>query len=162
MRPGLYAFRMRTQAHEAASCHPTILLAEGDPSLRRWLGVLLREAGFGVLEAGGASEVLDHLRSPSPIHVVVTDSRVGRMPGWEVAQETSSLRAGVPVVRLISNFAEGAPICRADLDPSVLLWKPFTVPDLLKTIRAQLGRNAPGVEMQTAAPAPGRRYTFDQ
>jgi DNA-binding response OmpR family regulator len=127
-------------AHGASIPKPTILLVEGDASLRRWLAALLHEVGYQVLEAGERPEVLRHLRSHEPVHLVVTDARIGKMPGAEVAQETSNLRPGVPVVRLIGSMAEGLPVCRADLDPSVLLWKPFTLPPFLTVIRAQLSR----------------------
>jgi DNA-binding response OmpR family regulator len=120
----------------AATAAPTILLAEGDDSLRMWLGRILRETGYDVLEAGSGAEVLRHLRSRVPIHLVITDARVGRTPGWEIAQETSAILPGVSVVRLISSPSEGLPICRADLDPSVLVWKPVTLDRLLHVVRA--------------------------
>jgi DNA-binding NtrC family response regulator len=142
------------RAHGAPISKPTILLVEGDASLRRWLAALLAEVGYQVLEAGERQEVLRHLRSHEPVHLVVTDARIGGMPGAEVAQETSNLRPGVPVVRLIGSMAEGLPVCRADLDPSVLLWKPFTFPHFLDVIRAQLSRREETKEVRTPS------YTF--
>jgi DNA-binding response OmpR family regulator len=139
---------------EASAAAPTILLAETDASLRHWLGALLREAGYRVLEAGDGSEVIRHLAGREAIQLVLTDARVGSMPGGEVARETSYRRPGVPVLRLIRTMAEGLPVCRADLDPSVLIWKPFTLPQLLEVIRDQLARSA--AAEQGHAPS----YTF--
>lgn len=148
-------------ARDASSANPTILLAESDASLRRWLGVLLREAGYHVLEAGAGPDVLRHLRSRAPIHVVITDARLGRMPGWEIAQHTSTLRPGVPIVRLIGNRAEGMPIYRPELDPSVILWKPFTITQLLEVIRSLLGQHSAGAsEADPAAEFSTGPYTF--
>jgi CheY-like chemotaxis protein len=137
---------------------PTILLAESEASLRRWLGVLLREAGYRVLEAGAASEVLSCLRGHAPIHLVVTDARLGRMPGWEIAQYASTLRPGLPVVQLVDGRAEGVPTYRRN---HVLLSKPFTLPALLEAIRPLLspdlegaGEAGPSAEYSTGA------YTF--
>jgi DNA-binding response OmpR family regulator len=128
--------------------HPTILLAEGDASLRRWLGVLLREAGYEVIEAGAESEVVRHLRGDAPIHLVITDTRLGRMPGWEIAQYAGTLRPGVPTVQLIGSSADGAPTYRHN---SVLLWKPFTLPELLQVIRALLSPDVEGAGEADAA-----------
>ena len=116
----------------------TILLADGHDSVRTWLGLILCEYGYDVLEAGSGPEVIRHLRGPVPVHLVITDARVGRTPGWEIAQETVAILPGVPVVRLISTPSEGIPICRADLDPSVLVWKPVTVSHLLEVVRTHL------------------------
>lgn len=148
---------------EAPSSGPTILIAEAHPSLRHWLGVLLREAGYEVLVARSGPEVLRHLRSSAAIHVVITEPRIGRMPGWEIARETSTLRPGVPVVRLVDSAAEGLPVCRPELDPSVILWKPFTVPQLVGVIRTQLGQGSePAIAVRRPAQAPRlpREYTF--
>jgi DNA-binding response OmpR family regulator len=99
---------------------------------------LLREDGYQILEAGSGAEAIAHLRARRPINIVITDARVGRTAGWEIAQETSTIRPGVPVLRLISAPSEGLPICRADLDPSVLVWKPVTVDHLLRVVRASV------------------------
>jgi CheY-like chemotaxis protein len=128
----MIAFRTPPAARPA----PTILLAEAHNSVRTWMGRLLREAGYQVLEASTGPEVVRHLRGRLPIDLVITNARVGRTAGWEIAQETSAIMPGVSVVRLISSPSEGLPICRADLDPSVLVWKPVTVDRLLQVVRA--------------------------
>lgn len=126
--------------HEPATGGSTILLVEADAALRRWLAVLLEEAGYQVLQAGTGPETLQRLRRHDAIDLVITDARIAGVPGSEIAREVANLRPGIPIVRLISTMAEGLPICRADLDPSVLLWKPFTLPQLLSVVREHLCR----------------------
>jgi len=130
----MIAFRTPAPATSAG----TILLADGHDSLRMWTNRILCEYGYEVLEAAWGPEVIRHLRGPVPIHLVITDARVGRTAGWEVVQETIDILPGVPVVRLISSPSEGLPVCRADLDPSVLVWKPVTVSRLLEVVRTHL------------------------
>ena len=121
------------QVTSAVNATQTILLAEGDASLRRWLGVLLREAGYNVVEAGTAPDVLRQLRGRVPIHLVIADTRLGRMPVWEIAQSASAFRPGVPMVQLIESWAERVPTYRRG---NAILWKPFTLPALLGVIRS--------------------------
>ena len=130
----MIAFRTPAPATSAG----TILLADGHESLRMWTNRILCEYGYEVLEAASGPEVIRHLRGPVPIHLVITDAKVGRTAGWEVVQETIAILPGVPVVRLISTPSEGLPVCRADLDPSVLVWKPVTVSRLLEVVRTHL------------------------
>ena len=130
----MIAFRTPAPATSAG----TILLADGHESLRMWTNRILCEYGYEVLEAASGPEVIRHLRGPVPIHLVITDAKVGRTAGWEIAQETIAILPGVPVVRLISTPSEGLPVCRADLDPSVLVWKPVTVSRLLEVVRTHL------------------------
>jgi len=130
----MIAFRTPAPATSAG----TILLADGHESLRTWTHRILCEYGYEVLEAASGPEVIRHLRGPVPIHLVITDAKVGRTAGWEIAQETIAILPGVPVVRLISTPSEGLPVCRADLDPSVLVWKPVTVSRLLEVVRTHL------------------------
>ena len=117
---------------------PVILVVEDHADIRDLLRLQLEFDGYEVLEAGSGPEVIRHLRGPVPIHLVITDAKVGRTAGWEVVQETIAILPGVPVVRLISTPSEGLPVCRADLDPSVLVWKPVTVSRLLEVVRTHL------------------------
>jgi DNA-binding response OmpR family regulator len=127
---------------DASTPIPTILLAEGNQSLRRWLGVLLSEAGYRVIQAGTGPDVLRLLRGRTPIDLLITNSRVGKVPGWEIAQYTSQLRPGVRMVRLIESRADGVPIYGADPDTFVLLQKPFTITELVDAVRTLLARGS--------------------
>jgi DNA-binding response OmpR family regulator len=109
---------------------PTVLLAERDASVCRLLGELLGEAGYCVLKAGTRQEVFEHLRSARRIDIVVADTGLRGMPGWDIAQETHWRRPGVPVVRLIESAADALPVYGMDLSSTVLLQKPFTILEL--------------------------------
>lgn len=124
---------------------PIVLLAEADSSLRRWLALLLAEAGYGVLEAGAGPAVLQHLRGSARIDIVVTNTRIGGMRGWEVVQAAAQLRAGVPIVRIIQSGADAVPLYGVDPGAVRLLQKPFTITDLLSAIRSLLAHSSTSV-----------------
>lgn len=119
---------------------PTILLAEGNRSLRRWLGVLLTESGYRVIRAGTGPDVLRVLGGRTPIDLLITNSRVGKASGWEIAQHTTNLRRGVPVVRLVDSPADVVPIYGLDPYADVLLQKPFTITELVDVVQTLLAR----------------------
>jgi DNA-binding response OmpR family regulator len=127
---------------DASTPIPTILLAEENQSLRRWLGVLLSEAGYRVIRAGTGPDVLRLLRGRTPIDLLITNSRVGKVPGWEIAQYTSKLRPSVRMVRLIESQADAVPIYGADPATIVLLQKPFTITELVDVVRTLLARGS--------------------
>jgi DNA-binding response OmpR family regulator len=134
----------------------TVLLAEADASLRRWLGVLLREAGYHVLEAQATPDALRHLRGGAPIHIVITDARLGLTAVREIAQATSTLRPSVPVLQLIGSKAERVASYRRN---HVVLWKPFTISELLESIQGLAGPEAVGAVGPTTEVTAGS-YTF--
>ncbi len=127
---------------DASTAILTILLAEGNRSLRRWLGVLLTESGYRVIRAGTGADVLRFLGGRRPTDLLITNSRVGKASGWEIAQHTTNLRPGVPVVRLIESPADVVPIYGLDPDADVLLQKPFTINELVGIVQTLLARSS--------------------
>jgi DNA-binding response OmpR family regulator len=121
---------------------PTVLLVERNASLRRLLDELLTEAGYRVLEAGSRPAVIGYLREAVRLDVVVTDTGLA-LPGWEVVQEASGLRPGVPVVRLIESAADALPIYGEDPSTMILIQKPFAITELLDVLDLLVPRSHP-------------------
>ena len=132
---------MRMQAQIGASA--TVLLVERNDSLRRLLRELLTEAGYTVLEAGSRPAVIGHLREALRLDVIVTDTGLA-LPGWEVVQEASRLRPGVPVVRLIESVADACPVYGEDASTMLLVQKPFAITELLDVLDDLLPRSHAG------------------
>jgi CheY-like chemotaxis protein len=114
-----------------------ILAVEDYEDLRNLIGEVLTEAGYEVVlaDSGARALVLAKERKGS-IRVLITDVRMPRMSGFELASE---LAAGDPDLRVV--LMSGDPIPEADLDrPAggrrpVALLKPFTVEELLDAVR---------------------------
>jgi len=124
---------------------PTILLAEGIAPLREVLTGLLGEAGYRVLAVGAAQALIEQLRAPIRIDLLITDTRIHGLPGWqvmpawEVMQEATLRRPGIPVLQFIDSRADAVPKCRG-AGPVRLLQKPFSVTALLDAITALVGK----------------------
>ena len=79
----------------------TVLLAEDDRALRRYLEVVLRRAGYEVLPAADGLEAMKALLS-TPVDAVVTDAVMPHLSGHELCRflrEHPQLKA-IPVVLL--------------------------------------------------------------
>lgn len=70
---------------EAAPARPTVLLAEDDRSLRRYLEVVLRRAGYEVLTAADGLEAMKALLS-NDVDAVVTDALMPHLSGHELCR----------------------------------------------------------------------------
>src|SRR5215211_3638135 len=98
---------------EAPRARRTVLLAEDDRALRRYLEVVLRRAGYEVLAAADGLEAMKALLS-TPVDAVVTDAVMPHLSGHELCRflrDHPQLK-GLPVVLLSgadsSARAEGA------------------------------------------------------
>lgn len=65
---------------------PVVLLVEDDPLLRFFAFDLLEDAGFEVIETGGADEALNWLDVHGDVRVILTDIQMpGRLNGLDLA-----------------------------------------------------------------------------
>ena len=78
-----------------------VLLVEDDPSLRRYLEILIQRAGYEVVCAGDGLEAMKVLLS-KPIDVVVTDALMPNLNGYELSRfvRSSPQLAALPIVLL--------------------------------------------------------------
>jgi twitching motility two-component system response regulator PilH len=79
----------------------TVLLAEDDRSLRRYLEVVLRRAGYEVIPTADGLEAMKALLS-STVDVVVTDAVMPHLNGYELCRflRRHPKLKGLPVVLL--------------------------------------------------------------
>lgn len=70
---------------EEPRARPTVLLAEDDRALRRYLEVVLRRAGYEVLPAADGLEAMKVLLS-NTVDVVVTDAVMPHLSGHELCR----------------------------------------------------------------------------
>jgi len=122
---------------------PTILLAEANDSLRLLLGKLLAEQGYRVLAAGTRQEVLEQLRVAPRIDLVIADWGIRGMPVWDIVQETTWRRPGMPFIRLIEERTDALPVYGVDPTAEVLLQRPVTIIALLVAIEDLLSCKQP-------------------
>ncbi len=117
-----------------------VLLVEDEQKVRAFARLVLTEAGYDVLDAGGAAQALElagALRAPPSI--LVTDVLMPGMNGPELATAIAEAHPGVPVL-FISGYIEDQrreQLLR-DRPSSRFLAKPFTPSDLVAAVDAVL------------------------
>ena len=116
-----------------------VLVVEDDPSIRRGLAAELAANGYAVLEAADGRQGIDLFASGAP-DLVLTDLAMPVADGFELIREVR--RSGAtPVVVLSVRGADVDKIRALDLGADDFVTKPFSVPELLARIRAQLRRS---------------------
>ncbi|MBI4503645.1 MAG: response regulator [Gemmatimonadetes bacterium] len=121
----------------------TILLVEDDPALRRVAERALRKHGYRVVLAADGEEALQRIRSaPNGLDLLLTDVVMPRLGGPGLLE---ALRTEGKAVRALmtSGYPErGAMPEPPPQAPVHYLAKPWTVPELLRAVRAALDGNA--------------------
>jgi two-component system KDP operon response regulator KdpE len=118
----------------------TILVVDDDPSIRRGLAAELAAAGYGTLEASDGEEGARLAAEREP-DLVLTDLAMPRVDGFELIARLR--RAGATPILVLSVRGGDADKIRAlDLGADDYVVKPFSVPELLARVRAQLRRHA--------------------
>jgi PAS domain S-box-containing protein len=126
------------QPGEPALDAATVLLVEDERSVRELLATALREAGLTVLEAGDGEEALRLASEDQPIDLLLSDLRMPRLGGGELAK---ALRRAQPTLRVLfmSGYTERSGVGDGDgLARETVLQKPFSNADLLAAVEEAL------------------------
>ncbi len=109
----------------------TVLLAEDEDAVRGLGKQILELFGYSVLVAADGVEALEVAAShPDPIHLLMTDLRMPRMGGVELAERLSLLR---PELKVLYTSGSGGSL--QDLVGAPCLAKPYALEDLARTLR---------------------------
>jgi PAS domain S-box-containing protein len=126
----------RPRAKTPASGNETILIAEDDPVVRRFVRGVLERHGYTILESSDGRSALELARQhPGPIHLLLADVVMPEMGGAELSEQFPSVRPGVRVL-CMSGYTDRA-FPEAEL-PGGYLQKPFTPEALLTKVRKVL------------------------
>ncbi len=100
----------------------------------------LVELGYSVIAVADGAAGLEHLRSDTPIDLLVTDIGLpGGMNGRQLARASGALRPGLEVL-FITGYADGTMTRHLDLEAPVLT-KPFTMEVLVDCVRKIFSRH---------------------
>jgi PAS domain S-box-containing protein len=127
-------------AEESIGGSETIVLAEDEAGVRRYVRQILRRYGYTVLEAPNGRAAVELAGSyDGPIHLLLADAVMPEMGGLELSQQFGAARPGVPVL-CMSGYSDSV-WPQAD-KPGNYIQKPFTPATLLARIRALLSSAA--------------------
>jgi two-component system, cell cycle sensor histidine kinase and response regulator CckA len=129
--------RVQTVVAEAhLSGSETILLAEDDAGVRRYVRQVLERNGYHVLEAVNGREALTVTsRHSGPIHLLLTDVVMPDTGGLELVEQFAKLRPGT---RALYMSGYGDRLWRRDQANVHCIQKPFAAGAILREIRKLL------------------------
>ncbi|MBK8724763.1 MAG: PAS domain S-box protein [Holophagaceae bacterium] len=120
--------------------HGVLLVVDDEAPLREMASLVLRRAGFEVLEAANGLDGVETLRVHAPqIRAVLLDISMPIMTGGEALPALRRIRPSLPVI-LTSGFDGEERVQQLLLEPGTLfLQKPYAAADLLGRMRDALG-----------------------
>lgn len=125
-----------------------LLLVDDEELVRVGTAEMLREMGHQVLEAADGQQALGLLQEEASVDAVVTDYKMPRMDGAQLAERVRAVRPGIPIL-LITGYT-GSTDEAPDLPR---LAKPFGQAELAEALASVTGQDANVVRL----PLRGRR-----
>ena len=120
-----------------------ILVVDDEPQNTRMLRASLQSSGYEVLIANNGTQAYERLIADRP-DLVITDLAMPEMNGIELTQAIRGV-SQIPIIVLSVRDSDQMKVLALDEGADDYLTKPFSVPELLARVRAQLRR---GVEPQ--------------
>ena len=117
-----------------------ILVVDDERQITRMLRASLQSSGYEVLSANNGMEGLEKFESGRP-DLIITDLAMPEMNGLELTQAVRRLDR-TPIIVLSVRDTDAMKIKALDEGADDYLTKPFSMPELLARIRAQLRRSA--------------------
>lgn len=120
----------------------TVLVVDDFVALRQSMCIILRSRGYTVLSAASGVEALEMAsRHAGPIDILLTDLRMPKVQGQELARTLLASRPGLKVIFMTGDVAAAG-------DPgqlpqgSLLLAKPFRMAQLMESITGLMAMNS--------------------
>ena len=123
------------------SSEPAVLIAEDEAMLRIVAVETLKDDGFTVFEAGDGASALEILRGHPEIELLISDIKMPKLGGYELAQGALALRPDLKVLFMTGYNTESPPDFIRERSIQTLQ-KPFNVIQLSHAAKAMLGRAA--------------------
>jgi CheY-like chemotaxis protein len=117
-----------------------ILVVDDERQITRMLRASLQSCGYEVLVAGNGVEAYSLFETERP-DLIITDLAMPEMNGLELTQAVRRL-AQTPIIVLSVRDTDAMKVTALDEGADDYLTKPFSMPELLARVRAQLRRNA--------------------
>ena len=124
-----------------------ILVVDDERQITRMLRASLQSSGYEVLTAGNGLEGLEMFESGRP-DLIITDLAMPEMNGLELTEAVRRLDR-TPIIVLSVRDTDAMKVKALDEGADDYLTKPFSMPELLARIRAQLRRIATEQPEQT-------------
>jgi len=121
--------------------HPSVVLIEDEPQIRRFVRTALEAEGCRVVEAATAERGLREASQRSAISLVILDLGLPDRDGVDVVRDLRGW-SGVPILILSARAHESDKVAALDAGADDYLTKPFGIAELQARVRALLRRAA--------------------
>jgi two-component system response regulator PilR (NtrC family) len=138
-----------------------ILVVDDEPSMREFLGIMLRKEGYAVDLAGTGQEALKHLER-SLFDLVISDLSMGDCSGLDILRRSKEVATDTPVMMITAFATTESAIEALKLGACDYIVKPFNVDELKIVIRNALERRRLLSENQALKKELRGRSRFDE
>jgi CheY-like chemotaxis protein len=121
-----------------------ILLVDDDDVVRCATAEMMRDLGHEVIEAAGGGEALDRLGAGLQADAVVTDYKMPRLNGAELARRVKEMRPGIPVL-IVTGYIGTT----EDISQFPRLAKPFNQADIAAALAGLFDPDGNVVQLRT-------------
>jgi len=123
-----------------------VLVVDDEHSLRGLLRLYLEKEGYEVIEADDGLDALSLLRRGG-IDVALIDVMLPELDGFEVLRRIRT-ESGIPIILITARGEEAQRIAGLELGADDYVVKPFSAPEVVARVRAQLRRARGGFGVQ--------------
>jgi two-component system, OmpR family, response regulator ResD len=115
-----------------------VLIADDEAPLRRLIRLYLVKEGFAVIEASTGTEALSSIRR-GDVDIGIVDVMLPEMDGFEVVRRVRH-ESTIPLILLTARGEETSRVAGLEVGADDYVVKPFSPPEVVARVRAQLRR----------------------
>ena len=123
-----------------------VMVLEDESSIRSFIVINLRRAGYDVIEAETGEEALDKLKENPDTRVALLDIMLPGIDGFEVCRRIRATNTRIGIIMLTARSQEMDKVTGLMTGADDYVTKPFSMPVLLEKIRVILRRSGEAAE----------------
>ena len=128
-----------------------VLVLEDEASIRSFIVINLRRAGYEVIEAGTGEEALEMLQQHSDIRVALLDVMLPGIDGFEVCRRIRATNSRIGIIMLTARSQEMDKVTGLMTGADDYVTKPFSPAELTARVDALMRRSGGSMDDVRAA-----------
>ena len=130
-----------------------VLVLEDESSIRSFIVINLRRAGYEVIEAGTGEEALEMLQQHSDIRVALLDVMLPGIDGFEVCRRIRATNSRIGIIMLTARSQEMDKVTGLMNGADDYVTKPFSPAELTARVDALIRRSGGASHEPPAGPS---------
>lgn len=131
-----------------------VLVLEDESSIRSFIVINLRRAGYEVIEAESGEEALEKLKTNSDTRVALLDVMLPGIDGFEVCRRIRATNSRIGIIMLTARSQEMDKVTGLMTGADDYVTKPFSPAELTARVDALMRRSGGGEESSTEISRP--------